>query len=63
MSKRSLSEADVCFQLIEPALERAGWPRHKITKEYAYTDGRIHVDGDRVIRGARKRVDYVMIKK
>ena len=63
MSQRQLSEADVCFQLIEPALERAGWARRQITKEYAYTDGRVHVDGDQVYRGKKKRADYVLYYK
>lgn len=63
MSQRQLSEADVCFQLIEPALERAGWVRKQITKEYAYTDGRVHVDGDQVYRGKQKRADYVLYYK
>ena len=59
----SKSEAEVCFEKIEPALLQAGWDRAKIGREVSYTDGRILVRGKVTARGKRKRADYILYHK
>jgi len=60
VSKKALSEADICDRYITPALERSGWEKNQWRREYSFTDGRIIVRGKMVARGKRKRADYVL---
>ncbi|MBW4481489.1 MAG: DEAD/DEAH box helicase family protein [Tildeniella torsiva UHER 1998/13D] len=60
MSKKELSEADICDQYITPALHQAGWKRSQIRRELSFTDGPMIVRGPIAARGARKRADYVL---
>jgi type I restriction enzyme R subunit len=60
MSKKALSEADICDQFITPALHQAGWKRSQIRREYSFTAGQMIVRGTMVARGAQKRADYVL---
>ncbi len=60
MSKKALSEADICDQYITPALHQAGWKRSQIRREYGFTDGQMIVRGPIAARGSRKRADYVL---
>lgn len=56
-----LSEEDVKLRFITPALERAGWDKHKqIRMEYSFTDGRIFTQGTGYKRGKAKKADYVL---
>ena len=43
MSKRALSETDICDRFITPALHRAGWLREQILREHSFKIGRAHV--------------------
>ncbi|MFM7266914.1 MAG: type I restriction endonuclease, partial [Cyanobium sp.] len=61
MSKRALSETDICDRFITPALHRAGWLPERILREHSFTDGRIVVRGRLVSRGRRKRADYLLL--
>jgi type I restriction enzyme, R subunit len=63
MNKKALSEADICDRFITPAIEKAGWERHKWRREYGFTDGKILVRGKLVARGKRKRADYLLFHK
>lgn len=64
MSKRDLSEQDICLRYITPALESAGWDKMKqIRTEYTFTDGQVIVRGNISIRGKRKRADYMLSYK
>lgn len=63
MSKRDLSEQDICYRYITPAIERAGWSKNQIRMEYTFTDGPVIVRGRIVTRGARKRADYLLSYK
>lgn len=46
MSKKSLTETDICMKYITPSLEKAGWDIHtQISREHYFTDGRIQVQG------------------
>ncbi|SDD48822.1 hypothetical protein SAMN04488024_1061 [Pedobacter soli] len=46
MSKKLLSERDICTKFISPAIERAGWNRQtQYLEEVSFTDGKIYVKG------------------
>lgn len=60
---KTLSEADVCYQIIDPALKEAGWTRKQVRREYAITAGRIVVRGKLVARGKSKFADYLLSYK
>jgi type I restriction enzyme R subunit len=60
------NEADTRATLIDPKLKSAGWADTQITREHyyqrdrQYTDGRIILIGDRVRRGEKRKVDYLL---
>jgi type I restriction enzyme R subunit len=61
MSKKNLSEADICAKCITPAVVQAGWDEAtQIRREVGFTRGRIIVRGKLVTRGKVKRADYVL---
>jgi type I restriction enzyme R subunit len=61
MSKKDLSERDICSKFITPALQKAGWDLQKqILEEVFFTDGKIYVRGKLTARGERKRADYIL---
>ncbi|MGK4104329.1 EcoAI/FtnUII family type I restriction enzme subunit R [Bacillus paranthracis] len=64
MSKKSLSERDICSKFITPAVTNAGWNLQKqIREEVTFTDGRIFVRKKKVTRGKKKRADYILYYK
>lgn len=64
MSKKDLSERDVCTKFITPALQRAGWDiQTQVREEVYFTAGRILVRGKTVSRGKAKRADYILYHK
>jgi type I restriction enzyme R subunit len=64
MSKKDLSEADICAKYITPALTGAGWDEDvQIRREISFTKGRIIVRGQLVTRGKGKRADYILYYK
>lgn len=61
MSKKTLSESDICAKYITPAVIQAGWDEVlQIRREVFFTKGRIIVRGKLVTRGKAKRADYVL---
>ena len=61
MSKKALSESDICAKYITPALIQAGWDEGtQLRREVSFTKGRIIVRGKLVTRGKAKRADYVL---
>ena len=56
----NLTEEDVKFRFITPAINNAGWSAEKIAMEYFFTDGMITVQGNVVFRGERKKADYLL---
>lgn len=58
-----LTEADVKFRFIEPNLEIKGWEKNQIRKEYYFTDGKIHVFGEKVATERGKKADYILLSK
>jgi len=64
MSKKSLSESDVCAKYITPAIIEAGWDEAlQIRREVSFTKGRIIVRGKLHTRGEQKRADYILYYK
>jgi len=64
MSKKNLSERDICTKFITPAIEKAGWDKlTQLLEEVSFTDGKIYVRGKLTARGARKRADYILYYK
>jgi type I restriction enzyme R subunit len=64
MSKKDLSERDICTKFITPAIQNAGWDLHsQIREEVFFTRGRIIVRGRLVTRGKAKRADYILYYK
>ena len=58
-----LTEEDVKYQYITPAIENVGWSKEQLKFEYAFTDGRVRIKGKGGFRGARKRADYLLLYK
>jgi type I restriction enzyme R subunit len=56
------SEADTSRTLITPKLQASGWEAmpHSIAEQRYFTDGRIVVHGNRAIRRAGRRADYLL---
>ena len=55
-----LSEEDIKFRFITPAIENAGWDKTHIRREFPFTDGQMKIKGNKAVRGARKRADYLL---
>lgn len=63
MDKKQLSEADIRSKFIDPAIVKAGWSEtHQIYREYAITNGRIVVRGQKAQRNLQTalRADYLL---
>ncbi|MCK6518660.1 restriction endonuclease, partial [Myxococcota bacterium] len=61
MSKKSLTETEICDRYITPAITGAGWDSHaQVRREYPFTAGRVVVRGRVATRGAKKRADYLL---
>jgi len=64
INKKDLSERDICTKFITPAVLASGWDLHtQIREERYFTDGRIHIKGDKVVRGEPKKADYILYLK
>lgn len=66
MSKKDLSERDICTKYITPAIHSSGWDtlnKSVVREEYTFTDGRVIVRGNMVSRGKKKRADYILFHK
>ncbi len=57
---KKLTEEDVKFRYIDPAIENIGWSKSQINKEYYFTDGQIKVSGKKVRRARGKKADYLL---
>jgi len=61
VKKRKLTEADICDQLITPAIVDGGWdPQTQIRREFGFTAGQVVVRGKLATRKKRRRADYVL---
>jgi len=64
LNKKQLSERDICTKFITPAIEKAGWDKHKHYKEeVSFTAGKVIVRGKLVTHGKKKRADYILYYK
>ncbi|EGT5419401.1 DEAD/DEAH box helicase family protein [Clostridioides difficile] len=64
MTKKDMSERDICTKYITPALVEAGWDiKRQIREEVTFTDGRVIVRGKVTTRGKKKRADYILYHK
>ena len=64
MSKRDLSESDICAKFITPSVLNSGWDEMtQIRREASFTKGRIIVRGKMVARGKAQRADYILYYK
>ncbi|MDE5878379.1 MAG: DEAD/DEAH box helicase family protein [Muribaculaceae bacterium] len=60
MIDKNLTEEDIKYRYITPAIENKGWDKNHIRMEYAFTDGRVVFDGNIHDRKAKKRADYIL---
>jgi len=64
LSKKELSERDICTKFITPAIKNAGWDIDlQVREEKSFTAGRIYVKGKLHVRGKQKRADYILYYK
>jgi type I restriction enzyme R subunit len=63
MNKKTLTEEDIKFRYITPAIEKAGWLKKQIKMEQSFTDGRVILHGNKTLRGKKKRADYILYYK
>jgi len=60
---KKLTEEDIKFRYITPAVEKAGWEKEQVLMEYFFTDGQVLVRGNTIKRGKRKKADYILTYK
>jgi type I restriction enzyme R subunit len=60
---KKLTEEDIKFRYITPAVEKAGWAKEQVLMEYFFTDGQVLVRGNTIKRGKRKKADYILTYK
>ena len=60
---KKLTEEDIKYRYITPAIEKAGWIKEQVLMEYFFTDGQVLVRGNTVKRGKRKKADYILTHK
>ena len=59
LSKRQMTEEDIKFQFIAPAITKK-WALSLITMETRITDGQINLRGNMVSRKEAKKADYIL---
>lgn len=61
LTKKEMSEEDIKYNFITPALVKSGW-QDKITMETAvkWTDGKVNLKGNIVNRDKPKKADYIL---
>lgn len=57
--KKQQSEEDIKRLYITPALENK-WDKYKISMEETFTDGRINIAGNKVVRDTPSKADYLL---
>ena len=60
---KKLTEEDIKYRYITPAIEESGWKKEQVFMEYFFTDGQVLVRGNTVKRGKRKKADYLLTQK
>jgi len=60
---KKLTEEDIKYRYITPAVEKAGWVKEQVLLEYYFTNGPILLRGNTVKRGKAKKADYLLTHK
>lgn len=61
---KDYSEQDICSKYILPAVTASGWDLNsQIREQFTFTAGRIMVRGKSVVRGIKKRADFILFHK
>lgn len=60
MTKKDLTETEICERYITPAIIGAGWDEQQVRREFPFTAGQIVVRGKMASRGKPRRVDYLL---
>jgi len=55
-----ITEADTCRKYVLPKLYESGWIDDQISEQKTFTDGRIVVVSDKVLRRPQNRADYLL---
>lgn len=56
----AITEADTCRKYVLKKLYEAGWNDDQINEQKTFTDGRVVVSGNKIIRKPQKRADYLL---
>jgi type I restriction enzyme R subunit len=57
---KKLTEEDIKYRFITPAVEQAGWAKDQVLMEYYFTNGQVLLRGNTVKRGKPKKADYIL---
>jgi type I restriction enzyme R subunit len=60
---KNLTEEDIKYRFITPAVENAGWAKEQVLMEYFFTNGPILIRGNTIKRGKPKKADYLLTHK
>ena len=60
---KTLTEEDIKYRFISPAVEKAGWIKGQVLMEYFFTAGQMLLRGNTAKRGKRKKADYLLTHK
>lgn len=64
MTKKFLTEQDICSKFVLPAVISAGWDLlAQVREQVTFTAGRIQIFGKSVTRGEKKRADFILYYK
>ncbi|TRZ53036.1 MAG: DEAD/DEAH box helicase [Dehalococcoidia bacterium] len=58
-----MTEEDIKYRYITPAVEKAGWVKEQIFLEYYFTKGPMLIRGNIARRGKAKKADYLLTQK
>lgn len=62
-SMSKLTEEDVKYRFISPAIEKAGWDKEQVALEHYFTAGQMVVRGKTAKRRKGKKADYILTQK
>lgn len=60
---KKLTEEDIKYRFITPAVEKSGWLKEQVFFEYYFTQGPMVIRGNTARRGKPKKADYLLTYK
>jgi type I restriction enzyme, R subunit len=60
---KKLTEEDIKYRYITPAVEKAGWFKEQLRLEYYFTNGPVLLRGSITKRGKQSKADYILTHK